>query len=154
MKELIYKASTLLWLIPLLVAMLVIQNAWAAQLPVTFISATRSTTNDDGSPYTNPKAFRWNCGTVAAGAKPIETETPDANMGPPPTGDQAALGVTLDVILTGQPDGDYFCVVRDVTTDDFTSGPSNESERIIKVGTNFFAVRPVPNAPATAPLLN
>ncbi len=132
---------------------LVVTSAMAAQVEVSFISGLRAPTNDDGSPYTDPKAFRWQCGAAAGGPYTIEVDTPDGSMTAPPGGDPNALGTTIGTVLGGESDGNYFCVVRDVNQSNLTSNASNESEAIIKSGSNFFVTRAAPTAPS-APILN
>ena len=121
-------------------------DASAAQKPATWIGGIRAATNDDGTPYNDPKAFRFQCGTAQGGPYTIETDIPDASLVPPPSGSNGR-GTTLDNLLGGQSDGDFYCVLRDVNQQNLASNPSTESEKIIKMGAAFFVIRPAPGNP-------
>ena len=122
----------------------------AVQVEVTTIYVARPTTLDDGSPYINPGGLVWQCGTVPGGPRTVpESFQDNTRLVPHPTL-PGVEGSPLSTFLSGQSDGQYFCVVRERAAD-FPTTPesleSNESESITKAGLVFFVDRLAPTAP-------
>ncbi len=118
---------------------------WAAPQPVTYFAVIRATMNEDGSPITDSAGVIFRCGTQQGGPYNIELIAVNASLTPAPvTGNP---GRPLNDALGTSSDGSYWCVAHEYTTAGRESLPSNESERVDKVGSLFFADRNAPVAP-------